>query len=265
MISIVELLTYFQFFLIIVLEQYCIEKSIQIKAASYRLSMESMYIPDVYSVEASPVVSIQQVTPIVEVSDIAGTEAEDLLSALQQELGGLETEEQAPIKHDNVYEIEPAVAIYQDEDTFDERVLINELNVLDQKVEEESMVNEEDCLSLDDLMDFEEPEISVDYRQFATSKIADNLIGTQQWTVTVIGMEGPYVHVSDGRRVWLDLGEKAKLINPNDILSVEVDRKEDGKLEVLRTIKLEEASYVSEDYLIPDEEYFMNREKRVVC
>lgn len=265
MISIVELLMYCQFFLILVLEQYCIEKSNQLRTKSYQVSLESMYIPDIHSVENSPVVSIKKETPIVQISNIEGTEAEELFSALQQELGGLEMDEVAPMENDNFYEIEPAVAIYQDEDTFNGSLLINELNILEQVVDEEPMVNEEDCLSLDDLMEFEEPEISVGYRQFATAKIADNLTGEQQWIVSVLGMEGPYIHVSDGRRVWLDLGEKVHLIHPNDILSVEVNRKEDGKIEVIRTIKIEEASYVNEDYLIPDEEYFINKDKRAVC
>ncbi|NRD81081.1 hypothetical protein HPT25_27700 [Bacillus sp. BRMEA1] len=260
---IVEFLTYCQFFIILVLEQYCFEKSIQIRTMQYQ---ESLYIPDIYSVENCPVVSIQTETPTVEVSDIVGTEAEELLAALQQELGEHDLSEvSAPMDTDYTHELIPAVAFFNDAEGFvDEHLVSHFPNCLEPDFESDPMVNEEDCLSLDDLLDSEQPAISMEYQQCATAKIADNLMGDQQWTVLVLGKEGPYIHVSDGRRIWLDLGEKSKLIHRNDVLSVEVSRKDDGKIEVLRTIKLEEAAYVSEDYLIPDEEYLLKRESRMI-
>ncbi|MCM3443959.1 MULTISPECIES: hypothetical protein [Metabacillus] len=263
MISIIELLTYCQFFILVVLEQYCIEKSQQFKVTQYQATMEYMYFPEAYQ-EDCMVLPNEYVKPVVEVSDIRGSKAEDLFSALQQELGSNENIElDAESNEDSLILYEDHMNRVNEDNTQDDFLLINELNILDQS--DLPPLQQEDCLSLDDLIDSNEPMISSDYQAFATAKIADNIIGNQQWTVSVIGMEGSHIHVSDGRRVWVDLGEKARSINPKDILSIEVNKKEDGKIEVIRTIKLEEGTFVSDEYVIPDEEIYLDKERRVVC
>ncbi|MDU1847421.1 MULTISPECIES: hypothetical protein [unclassified Niallia] len=83
-----------------------------------------------------------------------------------------------------------------------------------------------------------------------TTKIADNLQGKQRWLVSVLGMEEEYIHVSDGKRAWINIGESVYRINRKDSLSLEIER-EGKNIRVLKIEILEHA--VSSDYIIPDE------------
>ncbi|PGT83267.1 hypothetical protein [Bacillus sp. AFS040349] len=128
-----------------------------------------------------------------------------------------------------------------------------------------SVEEEEDYLSMSDLNgENSDQQLNIDsYSQFSTSKISDNMEGLQQWTVKVVGMEDAYIHVSDGQRIWLNVGiEKARKITNNDILAIDV-MKNGKEVEVLRIIKLE--SGVNEDYLIPDEESYFGVEDSKVA
>jgi hypothetical protein len=48
------------------------------------------------------------------------------------------------------------------------------------------------------------------FESFASAKIMDCLEGAQQWVVSVVGIEENYIHISDGKRLWVNVGEKAK-------------------------------------------------------
>ncbi|MEG6533733.1 MULTISPECIES: hypothetical protein [Bacillati] len=88
---------------------------------------------------------------------------------------------------------------------------------------------------------------------FASAKIDDQKQGPQQWVVTVIGMEDTYIHVTDGKRIWVNIGEKVKKISNNDVLILDVIRKEKDII-VQNIFQLD--TEVSSDYSIPDEDNF---------
>lgn len=117
---------------------------------------------------------------------------------------------------------------------------------------------EQDCISLSDYdIDCSNSNevTSVDYEKLATAKIGDCLEGEQQWVVSIIGTEEEYLHISDGHRTWINVGQDALRLKRGDLLALDVIR--NGKrLEVLNITILE--STITEDYLIPDEEIDYN-------
>nr|WP_275009443.1 hypothetical protein [Niallia taxi] len=126
------------------------------------------------------------------------------------------------------------------------------------KAEEESdqldYIVDQDCISLSDYdIDCSNTNevTSVDFEKLATAKIGDCLEGEQQWVVSIIGTEEEYLHISDGHRTWINVGQDALRLKRGDLLALDVVR--NGKrLEVLNITILE--STITEDYLIPDEE-----------
>lgn len=118
--------------------------------------------------------------------------------------------------------------------------------------DEDAQVQDEDCISLDDLMKEEVTVSPTGYEQYASAKIADNLDGPQEWVVTIVGMEESYIHVSDGKRLWVNVGEDAANLHKNDVLKLEVVR--NGKEVNVENLFLLETG-TSSDYLIPDEHF----------
>lgn len=112
---------------------------------------------------------------------------------------------------------------------------------------------DEDYLYISDADHVDYIEMDESYTGFATAKINDNLVGQQQWTVQVIGIEMGYIHVSDGSgRLWLEIGEKKALrIQNGNILVLDIIREED-KVHVDRIFLLDD--YTIADYAIPDED-----------
>lgn len=110
-------------------------------------------------------------------------------------------------------------------------------------------VEEEDLLTVEDLDDELSP---MPVPEVATVKIADERLGLQQWTVVVVGKEQNYVHVYDGTRVWVDMGEDATKVEIGDILELEVLRSQNC-ITVERYHYLGNQYRISEDYMIPDE------------
>jgi hypothetical protein len=108
---------------------------------------------------------------------------------------------------------------------------------------------EDDSIHMNDLV--EQPvKVSTGYEEFASTKISDCLDGAQQWVVQVVGVEEDYIHVTDGKRIWLNIGERVNKIRNNDVLILDVIRS--GKnVSVENLIRLE--TNVTEDYVIPDE------------
>jgi hypothetical protein len=115
----------------------------------------------------------------------------------------------------------------------------------------EEEIEYDDYLSIHDAAIPNESTIDSTFKQYATAKIGDNTDGQQQWIVKVIGIEGEYIHVTDGNRIWVKVGEqKASKIKNGDVLDLDVIR--NGRnIEVIHIFKLETS--VSEDYCIPDE------------
>lgn len=110
---------------------------------------------------------------------------------------------------------------------------------------------EEDLLSIDDIHDEPVASIPEPYPTIATAKISDDLDGVQQWVVNVVGIEGNFIHVSDGSRMWLNVGESyAARINKGNVLAIDIN-KVGRKVDVKHIMSLETG--VSEDYSIPDE------------
>jgi len=134
-----------------------------------------------------------------------------------------------------------------------------------QSLDEEIIINieDEDCLSMNDLTSSaldELEEVNSTYVQYATAKIKDEVEGHQEWTVKVIGMEGPYIHISDGQRIWVNVGEaKASRIHVGDVLNLDVERHGKKDITVNRITKLE--TLISDEYMIPDEQYHVDKER----
>lgn len=117
---------------------------------------------------------------------------------------------------------------------------------------------QEDCIQMTDLESEEKNIEPTGYEAFASSKIAENLAGPQQWVVSVVGMEESYIHVSDGKRLWINVGERAAKLNNGDVLILDVIR--NGKEVVVdKLMRIETA--VSEEYEIPDEIQYYQDER----
>lgn len=155
---------------------------------------------------------------------------ESLWNELQLELGGLDEEF-----------LEPAT---------------NEITFLANDDQE----NLEDCISIDDLKEESSSE-PTGYEQFASAKIADEIEGAQQWIVSVIGMEDEYIHVSDGKRIWLKVGQQVLKIRNHDVLALDVYRS-GNKVEVMRLFRLETG--IDPEYSIPDEIYHTFSDEKMV-
>lgn len=117
---------------------------------------------------------------------------------------------------------------------------------------------DEDCIHMNDLMIEQTTPSQNGFESFASAKIMDCLEGAQQWVVSVVGIEENYIHISDGKRLWVNVGEKAKKIGNGDILILDVVRA--GKEISVQNLVRVEAS-VSEEYMIPDEEHLIQYDR----
>lgn len=167
----------------------------------------------------------------------------------------MEQEEVLPVAptetpaNETITHIEPEVSVLGDE----QEELLGELTA-EFSDEDES----DDFLTIHDAADSQEFVFDSNYTHYATAKIADQLEGPQQWIVKVIGMEGPYIHVTDGSRTWINVGEDVYRLQRDCVLSLDIERS--GKEIIVHRISLLETG-ISEDYLIPDEEFYL--EERV--
>lgn len=141
-------------------------------------------------------------------------------------------------------ELQSELEIDEDSASF---VFENDFISLEGDVENDS----DDCIYLQDIEE-ETVVAPTGYESFASAKINDNLDGPQQWVVYVIGMEDQYIHVTDGKRIWVNIGNQVSKIRNNDVLALDVIR--NGKnIDVTRIFRLEVGTEV--DYMIPDESY----------
>lgn len=146
--------------------------------------------------------------------------ARELFSELQQELGMVELPDNKEENNET---------IYTDPDHFEQDGELNEFS--------------DGYISLSDLEENVQYK-PTGYEAYASAKIADELNGPQQWVVAVVGMEDQYIHVSDGKRLWVNVGEKAAKLNKGDVLILNIIR--NGKeIQVENLIRIESA--VNED------------------
>lgn len=116
----------------------------------------------------------------------------------------------------------------------------------------EDCLHEEDCILIEDYTKHQNTEISTGYENFASAKIMDCIDGPQQWVVKVLGMEEHYIHVSDGKRVWINVGERVHKLKNGDSLILDVIRQEKN-IKVQNIIRVD--GLVTDEYAIPDENY----------
>lgn len=69
-------------------------------------------------------------------------------------------------------------------------------------------------------------------QEHTPSTMANNIDGMQNWIVIVVGKEGPFIHVSDGKKRWIHMGDFAEEIHINDKLMLTVEE-EAEKIKVI--------------------------------
>lgn len=111
-------------------------------------------------------------------------------------------------------------------------------------------IDKDDQICIEDFVE-DAPIPLTGFEKFASAKIIEEKEGPQQWVVTVVGIEDTYIHISDGKRIWVNIGERANKIKNNDVLILDVIR--NGKEITVNNI-LQLDTVVSPDYMIPDEE-----------
>lgn len=113
-------------------------------------------------------------------------------------------------------------------------------------------LTEDDTLSV---QDYEEERVSFfsgkEYSGLATCNIEDGVAGPQRWIAMVIGIEGEYVHIDDGTRLWVKIEDTP--VNHGDIVMLDVIR-DAKRVEVVRATVIESAPTVTAEYAIPDED-----------
>lgn len=198
----------------------------------------------------SPVMEISQVETNPVTTPDLGAAVTGMLNELIEDLG-LESEKEKIEESVQVFtetnenEDDYYVAFVMEDDDEEEQ----DFYVLDEQSE---VAQEEDCIQLADLLTPEQSVSPTSFDQFASAKIADGLEGTQQWVATIVGMEETYIHISDGKRIWVNAGELAASLNIGDVLSLDVVR--NGKEVKVESLFLLETG-TSAEYLIPDEQH----------
>jgi hypothetical protein len=227
--------------------------------AEMRNCSEPQKEKEIHTIAETTYVSETALAPVVHIESVAmetelDEKAEGLFAELQQELGlGPEPT------------IEDGPDSFGTYETFEEEVeyefeyeMVNPAEYADDEVEE----LQEDCIHMEDLIKDEKLVSPVGYESFASSKILDCIKGPQQWVVSVIGMEEQYIHVSDGKRIWLNIGEKATRIRMNDVLILDVVR-EEKEVIVQNLVRVE--TFATDEYLIPDEERYLYEENQRIA
>lgn len=146
------------------------------------------------------------------------------------------------------------------------KVVEPELSMLGE--DQEELLNEltmtfsyDNILTIHDAAEQDSFDFESSYTKFATAKIADKLDGPQQWIVKVIGIEGTYIHVTDGSRIWVDVGEDVYRLQQNCVMSVDIERA--GEDITVHRMSLLETG-ITEDYLIPDEVQYLEEDVQMV-
>lgn len=159
------------------------------------------------------------------------TEADDFIRQLQNEFGDSDIESDADSTNSDEFkkEYKPKEnnIVYVDKSKADK--LSSEQ--LQMTIEKGSLILKDDD---DDYLNVSDLDLPM-YNNVPTTSILEDIEGPQQWYVVVIGMEGTYLHVSDGKKKWIDVGNKARKININDTLMLMVELVEE-KIKVLDVV-----------------------------
>lgn len=236
-----------------VLEWYVYTLALELKVKSYyeyheQIAMQEkedcrqedviVHLPSSNDSADAAVVPIQVLKPELD------SAAEGLLGELIEDLGLAAEHSSESVQMPQSEEEVDFYVAYMDEASFDTDVYLVE--------DDYESEQEEDCICLDDLLSEEQTISPTGYEKYASAKIADDVDGAQQWVVTIVGMEESYVHVSDGKRLWLNVGEYAANVRIGDVLKLDVVRS--GKdVTVKNLFQLE--TDTSADYIIPDEHF----------
>lgn len=182
---------------------------------------------------------------------------EGLFLELQQTLGLFEPVEEEPIM---VYENINCESEHAEQENGISYLV--DMNYDDELNLEEILMKaeEEDCIHLEDIADEVVPSSSIGYESYASAKIADCIDGPQKWVVSIIGMEDAYIHISDGKRIWVNIGEAASKLKNGDVVALDVKR-ESRSINVENIFLLEKSA--SDDYVIPDEEHYFSQDMKI--
>lgn len=200
------------------------------------------------AMEPEPVEVSEPIQPTPTVLDSSAVE---LFTELQQELGIGEIVEDQVLYSMETYEPEEEEIVYQ---TFAD--ILEETSANKDQLEYEN----EDCINIEDLIECDCPVEPTPCSTFASAKIADCIEGAQSWVVTIIGMEDTYLHVSDGKRIWVNLGNNANKLKKGDVVALDVIRK--GKEISVENVSLLETDATAE-YTIPDEEIYYYQDRQI--
>jgi hypothetical protein len=248
--SIMEILVYFYMFL----EIYVFVYSQELRVRSHyeyfaRLAqVNCTEMEEELNTLLSPSENITNLVQLVQPNQVNFSEldetAEGLFAELQQELG---IEEISNFDNDTDFEIFYQPVMEQDFDF----TLSHEYQY--EYVEEDLG----DCIQISDIEE-EEAIVPTGFESFASAKISDCVEGPQQWVVSIVGREESYIHISDGKRLWVNVGEKASKLRNGNILILDVIR--NGiDITVENLFRLE--TNLSEEYAIPDEEQYLFDER----
>lgn len=234
------------------LEWYVYTLSLELKVKAYYEYYEQKAMQEIEDCSRQDSIAAQSinqspgevVVPIQVIKPELDTAAVDLLDELTQDLG-LESAVEADMNHptQNSGEEFDAYVAFMDEEEYEDDIYL-----VDYEPEEQ----EEDCIQLGDLLSEEQNVSPTGYEEYASAKIADGLEGAQQWVVTIVGMEDSYIHVSDGKRLWVNVREHAASLHNGNVLKLDVVRK--GKEVTVQNLFLLETD-IALDYIIPDEQY----------
>lgn len=115
----------------------------------------------------------------------------------------------------------------------------------------QSELTDNNTLSVQDYEEERAAFSNEEYRGLATCNIEDGVAGPQRWIAMVIGIEGEYVHIDDGTRLWVKIEDTP--VNHGDIVMLDVIR-DAKRVEVIRATVIESAPTVTAEYAIPDED-----------
>jgi len=125
-------------------------------------------------------------------------------------------------------------------------------NTLAKDIYDQGSIEEDEAiLSVDDLNELEQSPPAYEFFEeeaLLDQKIADEKLGMQIWRVSVVGMEGHYLHVYDGTKTWIKV-DYIQQYKQHDIIDVVVNRTPSD----IEVIKVQDVYRVSNDYVIPDE------------
>lgn len=197
------------------------------------------------SSETSNIVPFVQPKQVVTVSELDAA-AEGLFAELQSELGVGELTSTSDSFIDDSVDF-----IFETDMDFDS---IDGFTTVYEFQEEES----DDCIQISDLNEEDTLE-PTGFEAFASAKIADDIAGPQQWVVSIVGIEESYIHISDGKRLWVNVGmERASKLTNKDVLILDVIR-EGNEVLVENLIRVD--TQPSQEYAIPDEEHYHFNER----